>query len=573
MPAPFLALVGDNETFDPVTHARKDLAPQYMRLDHDESELAYLSIDVKNPATQLSALDGQRVLLSTGGKLFFDGVIQGVPRGTIGSLITVEVIGTTPNPDTLQAQIDTLAESLKQAPYYDALCVPQGREDDWAEILAARSQVLAHSRIQGEPVMCDALGGATTLEVKPLAGSVQYDASQRVSGSYAVSITARWKQLLTQSFNDEGIFFGFSTFTPDAILAAFPKEGAKIGDGFTVTYSVAQEEKDGFGRARYEIFDLNKVPDENELDPAWLEDGVQRIRFIKAPLDLSLYVEYRYEIERTETATVSINTDIQSAVIGNSTETEEINLRDLTQKDTRSLYREGAEYSVGQEVIEGQYAYRCRIDHIAGPTLTAEKWINIGETEYLKSRRVSSFMKTTRGKELAEHLVERIKARARMASRCVYVSFEAAMPRNIHDITHDCMCSITHPNLPGGFATGRLVSYSLEWSQGRWSFRGTIACAAGGGGSDSVVIGDPTGSVQTSLGRMFIDIENDGAVQEQALEDAQTTGPGGEPVIDDIEIPETVISIKTIPAPNTVLEQNINIPISGSVGIEKQVDL
>lgn len=564
----YLALVGDTEAWDPDVHQRWDLGAFDLAIEHRESELAVARITAINPQASFSSLDGRRVLISTRGRLLFDGIVTGVPRGLVGQKLTLEAIARPADTAVMDAQLAVLAEGAKVAPFWDPLFVPEGSDDDWAEILAGRSQVVAHSRIQGTPSLCDALGGATNMDIVPLNGSVSYSLETNVAPRYGVKLKAKWRQLASMRFDDGGQFWDLTSMTPDGLIAAFPKEGASIGDGFTVVRSIierAEDPEDGHTITW-------SRPAAEELDPAWWDAGgttsTSVSTLLRYEIDAQFEVEYRWQVARTETATMSVQSRAQPGVIGQTEEWEEMELRDLTETESRRPWAPNTAYDLDDEVVDGRNAYRCRTPHVSGPTRTAAEWSLLGPSSYIASRQYISFFKSARGRAAMEHALQRMKARARMAARSVRISFEAPMPARPWQITEDMTVSITSPKIPGGYATGRLVEYSLSWSNGRASFSGTIACAAGLGDVADPVIGTAEGYTPESLGRMTVSVENDGEAQLDWLE---ANAPEGTPVEGSLDVPVTTITINTHPAAATSFEQAVSFPISGAIGIPTQV--
>lgn len=564
----YLALVGDTEAWNPTTHQRNDLGAFDVRISHSESEFAKAYITVINPMTSFSSLEGRRVLISTKGRLLFDGVMTGVPRGLVGQKLTLEAIARTPDPAVVDAQLAALAETAKVAPFWDPLFVPEGSDALWEEILAGRSQVVAHSRIQGTPSLCDALGGSSNMVITPLNGSVSYSLESNVAARYGIKLKAKWKQLASQRFDDGGALWGLTTMTPDGLVSGFPKQGADLGDGFKVTS--ARMEKGDDPDEGYRI--VWSKPKAEELDPAWWDEaGDTATDTTVLPLfemDAALAVEYRWEVARTETAVLSADARAQPGIIGRAEEWEEMELRDLTTTETRAPWRPNAAYEVDDEVVDGRNAYRCRSAHTSGRTRTAAEWSLLGPSSYISSREYASFFKSARGRAAIEHAVQRIKARARIASRSVRIDFEAPMPTRPWLVTEDMTITINSPKIPGGFATGRLVDYTLSWINGRATFSGTIACAAGLGDVADPVAGTAQGSTPESNGRLEVRVERAGDEQMSWFDE---NAPPGAPVVGSLDVPVTQIIIDTTPAAATSFEQAVSFPISGEIGIPVQV--
>lgn len=565
MSRPFVAIVSHSEAFNAVAHARYDLFPVALRIRQSESQLAEAEIDVRRPDEGLSSLSGRRVLISMSEVLLFDGVLSAIPRGLVGDIVSIYAVAHPPKREHLEGQLAELADTLKASPHYDALFVPQGNEGEWSEILAGRTQVLTFSRIQGAPFLSDMTGGATHMNIRPLVGTVEYDAGPGVSKRFGIRLEARWKQLITQTLSDSGALWDFETMTPDGIIEDFPSRGTQVGDGFTVVESRA-ERKTRFGKPKTRTLEIEVGTDASELDPAFIEESQQKITMDIHELDLGLSLRYRTDVERTERAEFSVPVAIQPGAALQEEEWEELTLRDLTQGDSSRPWQPNYDYAVGDQVIDGIHVYRARVAHTSGRDRDAGNWIQQGEARYLSSRRISSFFKSDRGQAAIRHALRRVVARATAAARTVSVSFEAPMPRRPWKVTPDMTVGMTSDKLPGGAARGRLVEYELAWENGRRSFSGRIACTPGLGISgEAPVAGTVQGDTPTARGRMSIAVEMGADEQEERVNSMASGGLGG------MEIPETIIRIRTTPVSSSHFEQEVSVPISGTITFEEQV--
>jgi hypothetical protein len=447
--------------------------------------------------------------------------------------------------------------------------------------------VVAHSRIQGAPSVVDALTGSTVLTVKPRKGSVRYQEGEKIAGTYGVKLKAAWKELVTQPFelnikseDPSGIFDRLETYTWEGIVENFPKVGDTLGDGFSVVQSLCEldvedDRADPPVIVPVEEFVASFVPGEAELDPFIKKLGTQKVKFQCAAIRARLNLEYRWEAERTETAEFKFPIVAQAGATNAEENIEELSLRPLTDGTGARSWQPNTAYQVGDEIADGRFVYRCRVDHTSGATRTGAEWVFVGETNYLAARRISSFFRSARGAAVLAHALERAKTRARFAARKVRVSFEAAMPKPWH-VTEDMRIVLDAgpaPNrLPGGYATGRLVEYRLTWDRGERLFSGVIACCVGTGTLSEPTLGAVTGRAPGASGRAEVVVENDREAQREALENAQTIVEG-EPSFNLEQLPETVIRITTTPAAATSFESDISVPISGSLGFPLQVPI
>lgn len=587
MTTPFVAIVSETETWNPAVHQRRDLLPLTLTIAGQDFSTPTATMTVQNPNLAPSELSDKRILISDRGRLIFDGVLQSAPIGLVDDVITLLADARPPVEEDLKADMNALATPLKVSPYWEPLCVPQGQEEEWSEILAARAAVVAHSRIQGAPSVVDALTGSTVLTVKPRKGSIDYGEVEKIPGTYGVKLKAAWKELITQpteiviqSTDSESIFPRLETYTWEGIVNDFPKAGETLGDGFYITGSecvldVVDPRAEMPVIVPVEEFIASFVPGEAELDPFIQKLGTQKVKFECAAIKAKLNIEYRWEAERSETAEFKFPIIAQPGFTNADENIEELSLRPLTDGTSIPSWQPNTEYGVGNEIADGRFVYRCRLGHTSGATRTGAEWVYVGETTYLAARRVSSFFRSARGAAILAHALERAKTRARFAARSMRVQFEAAMPKPWH-VTEDMRIVLDAgpaPNrLPGGYATGRLVEYRLSWDRGERLFSGTIACCVGTGTLSEPTLGTITGRAPGASGRVEVVVENDRAAQREALEAAQTIVEG-EPVFNLEQLPETVIRITTTPAAATSFEQTVNVPISGSLGFPLQVPI
>jgi len=552
--APYIALVGDDEVFNKFTHTRRDLDALDLEIECNDGELPVIRMRVKNPRTPISALLNKRVFLSSAGKLIADATLSSVPRGAVGRTVDLEAVA---RPADLDELLALLAEDMKQAPFWDTLFVPQGSEDDWAEILAGRSSILAYSRTGGVSVV-DALSGSTNLSILPHTDSISYD-RQPVAPSFGIELTAKWKQAVRQVFNlhSGNVFRDFTTANMSDIKSGFPRAGMGIGSGFSVIRGSAAQKMLVFKPVETKHSRFGTTPG-NELDPAF--DGRLEKQYLTvAEMDLSLSIEHNFETNRTETSEFSFPVSLQDGAAEGEEEIETVALRDISERSSASSWQANKDYNEGDEVVDGSSVYTAREDHYSGSSRDAAKWSLSGETSYLSSRRVSSFFRSTRGQQALAHAVERVRARARVASRCVTVEFECDMP-DPSLITEDCTATIAHPLIPGGSVNGRLIGYSLFWSNGRQWMSGTIAACPGTDAGEDLAIEVESGTPKSVEGRIDVSIENAGAEQAAAFLSGETPGP-------------TKITIKATPATSGDFEHEVFVSISGSVEVPQGVNI
>lgn len=557
MSRPFIALVGLSETFSVETHSRNDLTALSLTIRQSEGELAVASIEIPNPRTPLSALENRRVLISERKRLIFDGLVQTVPRGAVDATVSIDAVATSAD---LPSQLKALAQTQKVAPAYDALFVPQGSEDDLAEILAGTSKVVAHSRIKGTPSAVDALGGSSTVEIRPLDGSVSFDFEGKVPRRFGIELEVSWTQLVRQQFFLNSEFSDVSTMTPGEIIAAWPQKNATIGSDFRVSYSKAALASGFRASSGKKKLVREDAVSPSELDPAFIEEGKETVTAEIQPLDLALTLDYTAEVRRKETCAFSFPIAlVESAYSDEETEVETVRLRDFADFANIARWSSERQYAVGDQVLDGSEIFECITAHRSFASRTPAYWKSLGTSPYITSRRVASFFGSTRGKAALAHAAERVKARALIAARSVRVSFEAPL-RKPELITHDCAVRLLGSRIPGGAVEGRLVEYTLTWAAGRRSMNGTIACCAGTGGASNAVLSPGVNRPPVASGRVDVSISGTGKEQEAAF-------------VAGNDIPITQISISTVPVPQTDFEHTFPVIASGSIRTKSQVSV
>lgn len=560
MARPYVAVVEDDAVFDPVAHARWDLFPLSLSIRQSESQLAEVEMEVQRTSGDLTALENRRIIVSLSNRLMFDGVISAVPQGIVGATMTLNAVSRPVDTKEQDAQLAELADSLKTSPYWEPLCVPEGQESDWAEILAARKEVLSYSRERGIPVVMSALSTGPAKTIEPFEDSVSYSESPGVAKKYGINLSVNWKQLVLQTLDDGTVLRDIETMTPDGLLENFPKVAASVGDGFSVISSSAEVRSfAGKPIVRRTVNVIDPV-ESGELDPAFIEEGSRKLRADVFSFSGRLRVRYLDAIARSERTQLSVSALVQASMFQKEEHWENIVLRDITKKSPAQPWESGRDYFVDDMVVDGDRTYRARVDHTAGDSRSSADWIQVGESDYLESRRMSSFLTTDRGRVVLEHCLKRMEAKALADARCVRVSFECEMPSNPWMISLGMPFKMESDRLPGGYARGQLCEYEFRWDNGDVSFAGAIVCIPGVDGTyEPAAIAGVSGRIPIARGRMSVSVDMDADQQERVIEN------GGR------EIPETTIVINTTPVPSSGFEQTINAPISGSISFPKEV--
>jgi hypothetical protein len=101
-----------------------------------------------------------------------------------------------------------------------------------------------------------------------------------------------------------------------------------------------------------------------------------------------------------------------------------------------------------------------------------------------------SYFPTARGLWSVEYLISKARARLRFRSRAVTIGWECPFA-----LATSLSCRknaiLLDPRFPGGAVTGKITSYSLSGSDGKFRGKVEIGCAVGFGGGITNVIGTP----------------------------------------------------------------------------------
>lgn len=135
----YFAWVDPNTSFDEYAHSVEDEEVFAFELSHREGDFAMLSIDIKNPRTNLIG-GGRKVWawLSVDGTPLFYGRLVAIPEDLVQNIVRLNFIARPQGYETLK---QALADTLKVAPYYDPIWLNQQKLDDPDTVLEARNSL------------------------------------------------------------------------------------------------------------------------------------------------------------------------------------------------------------------------------------------------------------------------------------------------------------------------------------------------------------------------------------------------------------------------------------------------
>lgn len=547
---PNYAITSTPEAFDPAVHVRDDMLTLDLTIEQLEGDFAVARLTIVNPR---GPLPGEHILISDKGVLIFRGQINQAAVGRMEERLDIEAIGRTQDYENKRA---TLLQSLKVSPFYDPLFVAPEERDNQSEILTGHGKVLAWSRLTGDVQAVDPLGGATTIELHPLKGTIREDLDTGVPSTVVLNLSVEWSQLCSQFYTAGSELNNFETLTPDALAADWPTVGQSIGSSFEVSFTEFRPQT-----SRATLLTHVAPPDPDELDLSWAAAAEVPREALLTPVEASLTVAHRYDVRRVENITLTLSAGVQP-VLGNLVERmPAIRLQDITQDTDIPAWSPDTDYKQGDLTIRGTRTFEALEDHRSGSFFRRSLWRDVGESPAVSSRRTSSFFsRTVRGRVALEHALERMRARLRFAARSARIRFRCEMPDNPNALNENCMATVVHAGLPGGQATGRVVYYSLTWSGIQRMCEVEVAFALGDEtGSETVTFPDPTGNIIQPVGDIRVELLN--ANEEQAEE-----------FVSSGRISPTEVVVRTSPAPMEEVQQTVETTVDGVLQIPRQLD-
>ncbi|MBY5329588.1 hypothetical protein [Rhizobium leguminosarum] len=284
-----------------------------------------------------------------------------------------------------------------------------------------------------------------------------------------------------------------TTFSWEDFTQAFPKPGDSIGSNTGWTFALASI--DSVGDAALSTFLLNGD------QWGWAQNGFVRLR--PKTVSYTWCAQYDYRQQRQEYVTLSLRAGVQDILYDEESKEmpEQLTLaalnidnvtKDWVYEDPDTLER--VHYNAGDEVLASDKAWTCAKDHDATESFLVKDpvsgdvlWIRRDKRAPLKDSKSPRFADLPRGIRVVRHGLRRLHRIVLKRSRCAEVSFDVEWSLG-KSITCADSCRVEHSLLPGGEATGKVISVSAQIPEGgsrRVSV--TIACAVGDGSAPPVV--------------------------------------------------------------------------------------
>lgn len=492
----FFAWVDPEETTFGPEHERNDAGIISFELSQREGDFASLTIVTRNPKVGILNPGRKRwawLSWDAGGTdgpepLFFGRVI-GAPEDVRALRMSMTLLARPADYEEVKA---ALAETLKVAPYWDAIWIDPSSLNDPDLVLQARTANWHIDRVTHEVTISDNVSGEDgLLTYGPgdlLNDTVRVGYSGPATRKVRVKAEVRWTQRATgvidvapnliEAFRLVGTTHPFmiSSYSWEGIVSSYPLPGDSIGAGWTVEDADLIE---GTGRwipqfqreahALLAWVSAETPMDFGIVDPYFgVFDVTAAIGAIAQPIGQqiraffhlgvmkpTLTLRYDAERSRSELVAFELAADVQALVTDEGDETV-IDIALSSNEVSEPLDPEDA------------------------------------DTAPIGDVRRRSYVVTDRGRQSVEYLVAR--ARAELVDHARVVTVEFSLPfANILDLTCRKNARVIDDMLPGGEATGKIVGYTAtgDGDTGAFTLRAAIACCVGKGNSVSASDGVP----------------------------------------------------------------------------------
>lgn len=505
----YFAWVDPETPFDPDVHNVEDEDIFSFTLSQSEGDFASLECVIKNPRVGFLnpdrkvwawfsySVDGAEAVP------MFLGRLLGIPANIFDTLVTINL---TARPIDFVAQKAALAESLKVAPFWDDIFIAPDSWDDPDVVLEARTQLwhidpVTHVVSVSDIIVPEdgvvAFGGDDFFY-----DSMSMTLNQIPARSIQILAAIPWTQSATGlvdlsrqfSFFWTGPSFGLSgqmvsSFTFKGLLSSWPREGARMGSGWSVYRSELKDVSYTSARAFtppywYDQSNLPALPAGSVVYPERILPGGKvwggvdgagfdfTVQTVYAPIGwgvTTMVLQYQASRRFVETIAINLKT-AQQAIVTLPGDDEAIllklNANEVTNPDANGV-------------------------------------LPLGNT--LKR----SYIDTDRGKESIEHLITLGRAHLAARSRTVVTEFVTDLLSGFQ-VNLRKGVQLTDPRIPGGVAVGKCTSYvfSLDGESGTAVATIRMASCVGYGGSYASEPGDPIYCDADYVGADYQEYEN-----------------------------------------------------------------
>lgn len=538
----YVALVGDDEEFDPVLHARQDFDLVNAFPKWSEKDFWAIDLEIRNPGGGLFRPGKTRVFISedVDGVVqhSFTGRLQGWPLGAAGETVTVTLKCKPKNHEAVE--IAALA-GINDDPFYCFSDPDDKRTSD--VVLAARSALLHWGRDESAPVLVDLIEGNGFIDIGDafIEGSLRFDEPGEHISKVEVNVKAEWPQALPVAVDMAGALGDGIFGTLSGPTFEIPQFGETVGDWTIIRSSVAELGIPPGGLSPFSRTYASS-PNKTSKVQANTDTGSVDVRFRRRFFDVDLLAASVLTANRRETLKFTLAwTGQEIANYDGLTETVELDCRNM-RRDV--LSGEAPAWQPGVAVNKKQIAsfngatWFCNTAHVTGGSLYEDfdKWDPLlfdyspsggqasskffGAPIILQGNAASGeqqliFRDPTPGWYAFRYALLQARAKLITGVRVVTASFEVPWI-DVWNITGRERIRIADPMLPGGEMVGKVTAISADLIDGVATI--TIAAAPGNGGFEPVpFIPDYAVPTLVNAGIISADLAFDYAAQEAAL--------------------------------------------------------
>lgn len=456
------AWVNETDTTFSAAFLREDEKVLAFEISQTEGEFATLTIDVENPGEGL--LKPLRKLWAwlsadfgdtAGGQPLFFGRVVAMPEEILGNAVRLNLSA---RPVDYAAAKTAAATPLKVAPYWDPVWLTPELADDPDAILESRSALWHIDRLTHAVTISDVLeaeDGVIDLVDDVIRDSLELSFGAPPATRITVEATVGWDQALTgdydlvpaliDAFRDAGTTTRnvISSFTGQGLMEDWPEPGSRIGGGWS------------FGASTIRRVDGSTVPEDYQTQvfysTGWWGASAAWPCWKMIPV---LTAAYDVTRARREVVRFTLTADAQ-AFVADPDENEPLNL------------------TLSSDLV--------------GEPVDAAAALPIG------SRRRRAYLPLDRGRQSVDYLVAVARARLRARARSVEIKGETRLSNGLSFSCRKAI-RIEDSRLPGGAATGKIISYSLAFNgdSGEAIAGFVIGCSIGKGNAIAAAVGTPT---------------------------------------------------------------------------------
>ncbi|MGM5087525.1 hypothetical protein E0H64_17665 [Rhizobium leguminosarum bv. viciae] len=458
----YFAWVDEADSDFDVAFLREDEQVFAFEVSQAEGEFAALTVDIRNPeAGLLNPSRKQWAWLSVdfgdtaGGQPLFFGRLVGMPEDIIGKAVRLTLSA---RPSDFAGRKATAAALLRVAPYWDPIWVTPELADDPDAVLESRSALWHIDRVTHAVSASDLLeaeDGLIDLGDDVLRDSIELSFGSPPATKITCEATIGWDQAVTGSYDlKPALLAAFSTagtstggvissFTGQGLMEDWPSPGANIGGGWS------------FGESFITRLDGSVLPEdfETQIFSGTADFWGQRADWPCWKMIPTMTARYDVSRTRREVVRFTLISDAQAFIIDPD--------------DSEALTVTLSSDLVGEPVDPGDV-------------------LPIG------SRRRRAYFPTARGRQSLDYLVAVCRARLRARARSVEIKGETRLSNGAGFSCRKAI-RVEDQRLPGGAATGKIISYSLsmDGDSGEALASFVIGCSVGKGNPISAATGTP----------------------------------------------------------------------------------